>query len=74
MLHKYSVILSLNQLHAIFDQIKDDNAREKKGMEDYQKQLEDEISEFQRLKIQYQTAQLSGSHTLSLGTLKGKKK
>jgi len=44
-------------------------------MEDYQKELESEVAEFQRLKIQHQTAQLSGSHhTLSLGTLKGKKK
>ncbi|CAL8116076.1 unnamed protein product [Orchesella dallaii] len=64
------------ELHAKFDQIKEENGKEKKKLEDYQKQLEDEIAEFQRLRIQFQTQQLSGSHhTLSLGTLgKGKKK
>lgn len=68
--------LNLKQLHAKFDQIKEETAKEKKKYEDYSKQLDDEVAEFQRLKIQYQTAQLSGSnhHTLSLGTLKGKKK
>ncbi|ODN02473.1 Septin-2 [Orchesella cincta] len=64
------------ELHAKFDHIKEENGKEKKKLEDYQKQLEDEIAEFQRLRIQFQTQQLSGSHhTLSLGTLgKGKKK
>lgn len=64
------------KLHAKFDQIKEENGKEKKKLEDYQKQLDDEIAEFQRLRMQFQTQQLSGSHhTLSLGTLgKGKKK
>jgi len=40
-----------------------------------QKHLEEEAAEFNRLKVQYQAQQLSGHHTLSLGTLgKGKKK
>jgi septin 6/8/11 len=64
------------ELHAKFDQMKEENSKEKKRMEDFQKHLDDEINEFHRLKIQFQTQQLSGSHhTLSLGTLgKGKKK
>lgn len=55
--------------------MKEDHAREKKKKEDYHKMLEDEIAEFNRLKLSFSVQQLSGSHTLSLGTLgKGKKK
>jgi len=67
---------SERELQNKFEQMKDENNKEKKKLEDYQKILEDDIAEFQRLKLQHATQQLSGSHhTLSLGTLgKGKKK
>jgi septin 6/8/11 len=67
---------SERELQNKFEQMKEENNKEKKKLEDYQKILEDDIAEFQRLKLQHATQQLSGSHhTLSLGTLgKGKKK
>jgi len=66
---------SVLQLQFKFEQMKEENVREKKKLEDYQKMLEDDIAEFNRLKLNHSVQQLSGSHTLSLGTLgKGKKK
>jgi len=64
------------ELQSKFEQMKEDHAREKKKKDDYHKMLEDDIAEFNRLKLNHSVQQLSGSHhTLSLGTLgKGKKK
>jgi hypothetical protein len=57
--------------------MKEDNAKEKKKLEDHQKMLEDETTEFIRLTTQHSqsSSSLSSGASHLLGTLgKGKKK
>merc|ERR1719513_439034 len=62
------------ELHAKFDKLKATVADEKKSVEDQRRALDEEIADFQRRKVQYESDKMSsGHHTLTLGKL-GKKK
>ena len=69
---KYTYVF-LFQLHARFDEMKISVSDEKKTVEEQRRQLEDQIADFQRRKVQYENDKMDkGHHTLTLGKL-GKK-
>jgi hypothetical protein len=62
------------QLHARFDDMKQNVTEDKKRVEEQRRMLEEEIADFHRRKAQYEAEKMnSGHHTLTLGKL-GKKK
>lgn len=62
------------ELHARFDDMKQNVTEDKKRVEEQRRMLEEEIADFHRRKAQYEAEKMnSGHHTLTLGKL-GKKK
>ena len=63
------------QLHALFDDMKISVTDEKKTVEDQHRQLEEQIADFQRRKIEYLNKDKDkGYHTLTLGKFGKSKK
>lgn len=60
-----------SQLYDRFDQLKKDYAEEKKRLDEQRQQLENEIKEFDKIKVQA-TMQYQSTYTLTLGRNKKK--